>query len=380
MEKIKSGKFVFAEAFPSAPDSEKEWFAKQEGWDYAPSAKNIVIGDYLKKWDKEILEQYESSTKKFDYKQIIKCWIEPYFGQMTFYELTRFELKKFIGTLKCKIGKNKGETLSRARMKNIITIIRTIYTDAADQYHWESPDPFRDVKKHITKNPAKTREIFHFDEWMKILAAIPVWHRPMIEFMMLTGMIHSEISGLLRSHIHTDHIFIQQSIVRKEVSPRLKNEFRIRKFPLTRRNREILDEVLARTDSPYVFARPDGRPYLRENFTERTWKTAIRKCEIPYRPPYSIRHSFVAWSLLGGIDPIRLVKLMGHGSKKMIYEVYGDYTNGLENNKWDIIEYLGKDFFEAKKRPLPFHYNSLSESFGESQGSQGCKQLFLLNN
>jgi len=43
---------------------------------------------------------------------------------------------------------------------------------------------------------------------------------------------------------------------------------------------------------------------------------------------------------------------MGHGSKKMIYEVYGDYIEGLEEDFWLILEYFGRDFVETKaKRP-----------------------------
>lgn len=34
-----------------------------------------------------------------------------------------------------------------------------------------------------------------------------------------------------------------------------------------------------------------------------------------------MRHSFAAWALTLRIDPNKLVRLMGHGSKKMVYEV-----------------------------------------------------------
>lgn len=48
----------------------------------------------------------------------------------------------------------------------------------------------------------------------------------------------------------------------------------------------------------------------------------------------------------------KLVRLMGHGSKKMVYEVYGDYIEGLEEDFWKILAYFGKDFIETKaKRP-----------------------------
>jgi integrase len=41
---------------------------------------------------------------------------------------------------------------------------------------------------------------------------------------------------------------------------------------------------------------------------------------------------------------------MGHGTKKMIYEVYGDYIEGLEEDFWLILEYYGKDFAQPKMK------------------------------
>ncbi len=39
----------------------------------------------------------------------------------------------------------------------------------------------------------------------------------------------------------------------------------------------------------------------------------------------------------------RLVNLMGHASKQMIYEVYGKYTKGLERDRLAILRYFGKE-------------------------------------
>jgi len=36
--------------------------------------------------------------------------------------------------------------------------------------------------------------------------------------------------------------------------------------------------------------------------------------------------------------------IMGHGSKKMVYETYGNYVDGLEKDKSKIIRYFGDDF------------------------------------
>jgi len=57
-----------------------------------------------------------------------------------------------------------------------------------------------------------------------------------------------------------------------------------------------------------------------------------------------MRHSFAAWAMTLRIDMLRLVALMGHRDKKMVFEVYGNYVEGLEQDVIKILDYFGKDF------------------------------------
>ena len=50
---------------------------------------------------------------------------------------------------------------------------------------------------------------------------------------------------------------------------------------------------------------------------------------------------------------------MGHGSKKMVYEVYGKYVEGLETDAGNILGYFGKDFIRLKENTtLTFAINA----------------------
>jgi integrase len=57
---------------------------------------------------------------------------------------------------------------------------------------------------------------------------------------------------------------------------------------------------------------------------------------------------------------------MGHGSKKMIYEVYGNYVEGLEKDAGKILDYFGKDFIELKQKTTSSFAMNHGESTGES--------------
>ena len=87
-----------------------------------------------------------------------------------------------------------------------------------------------------------------------------------------------------------------------------------------------------------------GRNFDIDSFRKNPWTSAFKRAGIPYRKPYMIRHTFAAWALTLRMDPNKLVSLMGHGSKEMVYEVYGEYVEGLERDAGKILDYFGKDF------------------------------------
>ena len=56
---------------------------------------------------------------------------------------------------------------------------------------------------------------------------------------------------------------------------------------------------------------------------------------------------------------------MGHASKQMVYEVYGNYVEGLEEDAEAIYHYYGEDFITPRKKenPARFRYST-----GHSRG------------
>ena len=60
---------------------------------------------------------------------------------------------------------------------------------------------------------------------------------------------------------------------------------------------------------------------------------------------------------------MKLVNLMGHSSKQMVYQVYGEYVEDLEDDVDNIINYFGIVFLiKPGKRTTP------NLSFGDSFG------------
>jgi integrase len=350
MKKIETKRFVFADAFPAAPSAEKAWFARQEGWNYMPEPKDVLFGDYVVQWYEKVWSLLPEGTKKDDWKSAINYWLLPYFSEMTFYQICGTEMKSFISTIKWKSGSKKGQLLSKKRVRNILIPLRAIWNDVCDEFRWNLPDPFRNTRKHMPDTEEKEREVFRYDDWRLLLTHMDPWYVPIAEFMILTGAISSEIAGLRKSDVKDDHILIQNTIVRKREKQKTKTKYRSRKIPITQAIRKRLDIALTRSTGDYVFTKPTGDKFHAANFNNNVWIKAFNKAGLPHKVPYCMRHSFAAWSLTLKVDMLRLVSLMGHKDKKMIFEVYGNYVEGLERDIEKILNYFGSDFIAPEVR------------------------------
>jgi integrase len=110
----------------------------------------------------------------------------------------------------------------------------------------------------------------------------------------------------------------------------------IRKIPISQAIRQRLDILLKRSSGALVVTSKTGTIFRPSTFLKDVWTKAAKASGITDKVPYSMRHSFAAWSLTLRIDPNRLVRLMGHGTKKMIYEVYGEGLKRIYGRFWSI--------------------------------------------
>ncbi|WP_026843307.1 Arm DNA-binding domain-containing protein [Citrifermentans bremense] len=370
-ERIENGTFKFAEAFPGSSDQEKAYFTQKEGREYRPEPHQVLFGDYAKEWMQTIYPTFGSPTKRNDYKEALESRILPHFQNFTFYQLTSIELFKFTESLVRQKGKDKGKPLSTARKVNLLIPFRAIWNDACDHYRWILKSPFDNLKKKLPKTEKKEHTVIRLHDWLKFLDNLEDHYLPIAEMMILTGMIPSELGGLKRDDIEGDYINVRSSYVLGEEKKSLKTAFRKRQIVITQAIRERLQTILDRSSFPYVFVMDDGKRFNSSRFS-KLWQKAVLKAGIPYVTSYSARHSFAAWSLIIGVNPLRLVNLMGHASKQMVYEAYGNYVEGLEDDAEEMLDYFGRDFVlpRKSKSPVPFR-DSTGDSLRSSALTTG---------
>ncbi|MGB3299272.1 MAG: tyrosine-type recombinase/integrase [Phormidesmis sp.] len=73
-----------------------------------------------------------------------------------------------------------------------------------------------------------------------------------------------------------------------------------------------------------IFTGVEGLPIDDHNYRERYWKVVCKDAGIPYRPPYTARHTLLSYGIeYGGWSLKQAAYMAGHKDIKMIAETYG---------------------------------------------------------
>ncbi|MHC1698946.1 MAG: tyrosine-type recombinase/integrase [Geobacteraceae bacterium] len=385
MLKIKDGTFRFGEAFPGASSAKITHFSALEGTEVLRKPQHVTLREYTEgEWFDKVWANQSHSTKGED-KAAVHLHILPFFGDKTFFEINSTEMGLFIKSRKHRKGPKKGCHLSRSRIENVLLPLRNIWGAACDRYRWDLPDPFKKTDEQLPPNPKEilqdecmpdengnipeiqsTIDTLRFDEYAVYLSHIDAWYKPILELWVLTGIIPSEMAGLTRYHIKNGFIHIRRSISKGVEKQSGKTKNRRRDITITEKIQSVLDVLINRSRGRRIATLKGGKPLTSGEFY-KAWREVEKDHNLRHRRPYSLRHTFAAWSLVIGVDKIRLVSLMGHGSKEMVFEVYGNYTKGLEHDREKIMDYFGRDFVAGENNETP--ESQIAKEFAKSGAS-----------
>lgn len=323
---IDNNLFEFAERFPHS--KKKDYFTILEGKTVRKKPGEILFGDYVKSWWK-VMGPGMSQNQVVDYDSCLRVHVLPYFGKLTFAEITPFLLKKFLAQLKSTRGR-RGKLLSAKRIRNIFIPLRVIFKDAVEEYDWfELRDPFVRLKFPLA---IKFRVLpFTFEEWAQLIEQMPTWYRPYFDFAVQTGLRPSEQIALKWQAIDSEFVNIELSRVRNLEKSELKtagSRRLIRLRPCLVRILERQKEITAHLQSPYVFVNMKGDPVTLENLRS-LWKRVFEKSGLRFRRMYETRHTFASWALALGETPEWVARILGHVDTSMVYRTYGRYIPNL---------------------------------------------------
>ncbi|MBD2515177.1 site-specific integrase [Nostoc sp. FACHB-973] len=196
------------------------------------------------------------------------------------------------------------------------------------------------------KNPKYTpKEVKPFtQEEIKLILEgfdkLALHYSPFVRFLMATGVRTSEAIGLLWGNVdfHRSEIVIKESLPKDLTGNgyrRIRKETKtgnIRYLSLSNDLRSLLVELKPSKASPdsLVFSTPTGKPIDADNFRDRQWTKVLKVQGVPYRKPYTTRHTMISHAIEQGIPITGVAYLAGHKDTSMIIKNYGHMINRPE--------------------------------------------------
>ena len=153
------------------------------------------------------------------------------------------------------------------------------------------------------------------------------YYTPYVQFLFFTGCRPSEAIALQWKHITKSAIKFRQAIVMSESGLVCKEGLKTQKkrdFPINTEVKEILQKIRpdsAKSDS-FIFTSRQGKFLDHHNFSNRAWKSILKKSGIPYRKSYQTRHTFITMCVEAHYNSTAIGRWTGT-SAKMIDKHYG---------------------------------------------------------
>ena len=150
-------------------------------------------------------------------------------------------------------------------------------------------------------------------------------YESLVRFFFLTGCRTSEAVALQWQHIadNFEYIYFQDAVV-DGIRGKTKNK-KSRQFPINNSLKELLELIKIQQKSEVsVFTDTQGNLVRPNNFLRRHWQPVVKGLNMPYRPQYNTRHTFITNCLEAGVPVSQIAAWVGN-SPRVIWEHYAGF-------------------------------------------------------
>lgn len=196
-------------------------------------------------------------------------------------------------------------------------------------------NPWKTLQERVKVPPKQKPKPFSKDEMRRILEefkAHPHYQHYyyFVFFKFASGVRTGEAIGLCWKHISDNFstVWIGESVTKGERKSTKTNKARV--IPANDEIKEILCLIKPKDAKPddLVFLTRQGNPIDEHNFSQRAWRTILKKLGIDYRSPYITRSTFVSQCLEAGHSPLSVAAISGH-DVRVLYENYAGVVNPM---------------------------------------------------
>lgn len=210
------------------------------------------------------------------------------------------------------------------------------------EYGHINESPFETIKPLKGAVAVYKRDAFTADEVNRIMATMqthPIG-RQFYDFTLILfdlGLRPSEAVGLRWKYVDLQgrKVTICEALIPNKVN----GHGWVRKSTKTGRSRTLpLNEKLvsrlagrhSQTVKPddLIFTDAKGKPLKYDDFRRKAWKPVCQEADVPYRPPYNARHTFISHCIESlGWSLVQVAEMAGHANTQMVAQTYGHMVN-----------------------------------------------------
>jgi integrase len=231
-----------------------------------------------------------------------------------------------------------------ATVNRTLGCLKHMFTKALD---WEmiTEDVFKRIKKaKMTPENNRRLRYLSFEESAALLNSCDKHLKPIVTLALNTGCRRGEILGLTWDRVDLKHGFILLDDTKSG---------KRREIPINANVRAVLQGIVRRLDSPFVFVNPETvkeRPPVKEGSKKRpasgryfdvkkSFTTACRKAKLQDFHFHDLRHTFASQLVMNGVDITTVSRLLGHATLTMTLR-YAHLAPDHLQNAVDVLSRL----------------------------------------
>jgi len=289
--------------------------------------KGPTVAEYLDAY----IDGLTGKTKAtlWDYRNYLKNDIAPVLGPVPLADLSSDDISGWIKAMETKGRKTKNGKWAPVAGKTIANK-HGFLSGALNAATKRRPPliPYNPAAGvGLPKTVAGDKVFLSQRDYDRILAEIPAYWKPLVEFLYASGCRWSEATYLRPEDIDRESgmVRIRQAWKRtydpdepyEAGTPKTKRSDRT--IAVSKRVLELLDY-----SGHWVFTGHTGKPVRAASFRENVWKPAIKRAGIKTQPRlHDLRHTHASKLIQAGKSLPVISRRMGHNSIKVTVDVYG---------------------------------------------------------
>lgn len=367
----KNGKYVPLGTFPTKKEAEiAAAEAERQIYYNRPIVdRNMLFQEVIDDWFRDKKHNVKGPTLE-QLESLKRNHIEPFFGKMKLFQITRRDIKNWIDMRLEKTDKDGKLKFSYGTLIKHLSTLKDIFNHAVYEMEVLEKNPATRLQIPIKNQPTSVKKdikYYTLTELNILLDYFSNYNPPrfpeykvyyvLVYFLSRTGLRISEALALRWGDIDGNKVKIDKQTSRNNnnevtiITPKTLSSFRtieidddtvelLTWFRKTQQKLVMMNRGFKRNPDMIIFQNYRGH-YMTPSIIRETLQKHCLNAGVEYKGTHAFRHTHAVLSLEAGADLIYISRRLGHGSIQTTADTYLDITSQYETGQLNkIADYL----------------------------------------